>query len=153
MQKIDQLALVLTEVGPVFEDIEAILGVSDDTWSVVFDEETAIEVQCDEVGNMLNFSMNLGPVAEGIRNEIFPLLLSYNFLKDETGGFHMAIDGPEGSVFLLLDLFHTDMDATRLAGVLAAMLELGQNWRDVISSPADGRTLELNELPPGTLRV
>lgn len=153
MEKIDQFSLVLTEVGPVFDEIQAITGISDDTWSVDF-EEDAIEVQCDEVGNMLSFSMNIGPVEESLRGEIFPLLLSYNFLKDETGGFHMAIDGPEGSVFLLLDLFHVDIDVARLAAVLATMLELGQNWRDVIAgNSSEVAAPETNELPPGSLRV
>lgn len=131
-----EIEALLAEVGPLFDEIERVERLAEDAWLVVFSETTVIEVESDPAGNKLAFSMLLGAVPEERRSEVYPTLLTYSFLKRETGGFHFGMDGEQGYIHLLLDLCRTELTADELAGVLATVLETGTTWRAVIAGEA-----------------
>jgi hypothetical protein len=156
MTRTEHLALVLSEVGPAFDEVEQIEALAENAWVVVFDQETAIEVHLDAVGHCLNFIMPLGPVKADDREKAYEMLLSYNFLKQDTGGFHMALDGDAGNVLLMLDVHHTDIEVYAMTAILATLLELGQNWRDVLAGDRQADDVDLPHIGDpsgGTIRV
>lgn len=134
MTELEAIAQTLAELGPQLEDIEQIEQLTEDVWLVVFDEETAIEITADPVGHKLCFSMLLATIEESRRAELLPTLLTYSYLKQETGGFHFGMDGVDGNVHLMLDLGHLELTPDELAGVLVGMLETGETWRETLTA-------------------
>ncbi len=134
MNTLQQLQCLITEVGSVLGEIERIERTSENVFVVVFDEETAIEAEVNEADDKLQLTMLLGPTPPDRRSEMYALLLTYNFLRGETGGFFMALDGPEGSVYLLLDICDLDLELHQLAQILATMLGTGRTWRRALTA-------------------
>ena len=132
MTELEKIAQLLAEVGPLLEEIAAIEQISEQTWIIGIDEVTAIEVHFEPAENRLGFSMMLAPVEPEKQLELYKSMLMYNSLKQDTGGFHMCLDGDEGYVHLLLDIYHSDLSAQELAAVLETILDTGGNWRAVI---------------------
>lgn len=155
MTDLEQFALTLAEVGPQFDDVEQIDVVSEDTWAVYFSDDSAVEVHFDTVGNALSFTMPVGAVPSDDRESLFATMLSYNFLKRESGGFHLAIDGEDGDVWLLLDVHHTEINSDTLIALLATVVETGNAWRAVLSGTVDTQPeIELTSgAPTGVMRV
>ena len=158
MTDLEEFALQLAEVGPKFDEVEQIDVVSEDTWAVYFVDESAVEVHFDAVGKAVSFTMPVGAVPENDRQSVYAIMLSYNFLKRDTGGFHLAIDAEDGDVWLMLDICHTDVDSDTLTALLATIVETGLNWRDVLNGSAasgnDAAGIDLtNGVPAGVVQV
>lgn len=132
MSEIQATEQLLAEVGPLFEEIEQIERLTEDAWLVVFDDETAIEVACDPTGRKLSFTMSLGSVPPERQAEMYQAMLTYSFLKQDTGGFHFGTDGDNGNAHLMLDVCHLELTPAELAGILATVLETGETWQDVL---------------------
>lgn len=160
MSHAQHISQVLAEVGPLWDEIQQIDVLDDATWVVVFDDETTVELHCDTIGHQLSFTMTVASLNTECRARHCELLLSYNFLKRDTGGFQMALDGEPGNVFLMLDVHHLDLDTHALAGLLATVLETGLNWRAVLNQsphhdpPGDADTNEsTGQLLSGAIQV
>jgi len=150
MAQVEHIQRVMTELGPVDDAIGLIDQLGDDQWLVVYDDDTAVEIECDETGNKLVFSMSLGPVSDQRKKLLHEVMLTWNYLYHDTGGMRLAVEGAEGNVVLLVDLCHLDIDVGTLAGFLEAFVETGRGWREVLQqdAPADE-----GERPAGAIVV
>ena len=134
MSILQNLQQTMADVGPLVEDIELIQQLGDNRWLVIFDEESAIEIEFDEVANKLTFSAVLAAVEEGNETDIYQLLLRYNYLWRETGGIRMALDGTNDQVVMLFDLFQPEVAKATLATVIGNLQDAALMWRQAIEN-------------------
>lgn len=146
MSDLEAVSELIASIGPLVDDIMMIEQLEEDRWLLVFDEESALEIECDPVANKLVFTSILCPVVEENRTEIYQALLNFNFLWRETGGVRMALDGDQQNVAMLFDLFHPDLDSASLAAVVANLRDAALNWREALQSDAASETI--SDLPP-----
>lgn len=124
---------LMNELGPLVDRIEVIQQESENGWAIVCNDETAIDVECDEVGNRLTFVVPLGPVAEEHQTEVYRTLLTYNLLWRENGGIHMAIDA-ENNALLLADIYHVELTVDALAAVVESLVDAARDWRQILEN-------------------
>ena len=157
MNDLEQFSLLLADVGPNYDDVQQIDVVSEDTWAVFFSDQAAVEIHYDTIGHAVSFTMPIGQVSNENREQQYELMLSFNFLKRDTGGFHLAIDGENGDAWLMLDIHRTDVDGDALIGILDTILDAGTSWRRILSGelPADSDELSLGGvgMAAGAIRV
>lgn len=154
MSNLEYVQKLMGELGPLVDEIGLIQQLGDDLWLVVFNDETSVQMECDETGNKIVFSMNVGKVEGERRQEIYESLLAYNLLYHDTAGMRMALDGSEGNVVLLLDLCHLDLQVSTMAAFLEVFVETGLSWREVLqgADTVGGATKE-NEDFSGALQA
>lgn len=153
MATLEYVQRLMTELGPLVDQIGLIQQSGDDLWLVVFDEQTAVQIECDETGNKLVFSMIVGPVEGDNRQEIYESLLSYNLLYHDTAGMRLALEGPQGNVVLLVDLCHLDLQVSTLAAFLEVFVTTGLGWREVLRGSPDGNPAINDEDLRGALQA
>ena len=137
MSNAQHIHALMNELGPLVDRIEVIQQEAENGWAVVCNDETAIDIECDEVGNRLTFVVPLGPIAEENQTEVYRTLLTYNLLWRENGGIHMAIDD-EDNALLLADVFHVDLSVDALAAVIESLVDAARGWKEVIANAAEG---------------
>ena len=127
---------LMNELGPLVDRIEVIQQEAENGWAIVCDDDTSIDIECDEVGNRLTFVVPLVPIAEENQTETYRMLLTYNLLWRENGGIHMAIDD-ENNALLLADIFHVDLTAEALVAVVESLIDATRGWNEVLENAAD----------------
>lgn len=135
--------LLVQELGPQTPEIDAVMQQDDTNWVLMLDDESAVSIEWAGNPSRLVLSANLGRPHEGSELSIYETLLSYNLLWQDTGGVRMAIDGPQGEVMLIYDLFDDHLTVTELQTVVLNLCSIANIWRDYVKKDSS-----LASLPP-----
>lgn len=146
MAGLEQIRAMMDELGPATRMVEEVRQYEDNGWAVVCGENTIIELQFDGGPGKLVFSTDLGKPEENQRLAVYEMLLTYNFLWEDTGGVKMALDRPGGHVVQLYDLDAAELDLGTLQTVLDNFTEKARFWAEVITT-GSGRDREAGSTP------
>lgn len=138
---LEQAQLLLEELGPQTAEIDAVLQQDDKSWLLVFGDETSIVIEWATNPERLVLSTGLGRPAEGAHLTVYETLLSYNLLWQDTGGVRMAIDGPQGEVILIYDLFDDILSVSDLQTVALNISSIAAIWRDYVKKDETAASL------------
>ena len=129
----ERVARLMTEVGPLDDDIVEVAQTSDDSWAIRF-EDVDIEVERDPLGGRLVLSAEIAVPRREDRVTVYEALLSYSMLWRETGGLRMALAEPGGAAVQLVDVSIADLTPKLLATVAANLAERTLVWRAFLAS-------------------
>jgi hypothetical protein len=124
--------MLMQELGPQTPEIDAVLQQDDSNWVLVFEDETSIVIEWADTPARLVLTSSLGRANEDAQLGIYETLLSYNLLWQETGGVRMAIDGPQGEVMMIYDLFDDHLTVADLQTVVLNLTSIAGIWRDYV---------------------
>jgi hypothetical protein len=140
---LDLAQMLLQELGPQTPEIDAILQEDEKSWLLVFADEKSVYVEWAANPERLVLSTGLGKPVEGSELQVYETLLSYNLLWQDTGGVRMAIDGPQGEIMLIYDLFDDQLSLSELQTVVLNISNIAGIWRDYV-----GKDSSVSSLPP-----
>lgn len=129
---LDMAQMLMQELGPQTPEIDAVLQQDEKSWLLVFSDEQSIYVEWANNPERLVLSTGLGKPVEGCQLQVYETLLSYNLLWQNTGGVRMAIDGPNGEVLLIYDLFDDQLSLSELQTVVLNISSIAEIWRDYV---------------------
>lgn len=129
---LDLAQMLLQELGPQTPEIDAVLQEDEKSWLLVFSDEQSVYVEWANNPDRLVLSAALGKPVEGNELQVYETLLSYNLLWQDTGGVRMAIDGPQGDVMLIYDLFDDQLSLAELQTVALNITSIAAIWRDYV---------------------
>lgn len=124
--------MIVQELGPQTTEIDAVLQQDESNWVLMLEDESAIIIEWASNPSRLVLSANLGRPGEGSQLPVYETLLSYNLLWQDTGGVRMAIDGPQGEVMLIYDLFDDHLTVADLQTVVLNLASIAGIWRDYV---------------------
>lgn len=136
MITLEQIGILMSEVGPVLDPIAVQAFPEDGCWAVALDDDMVVLVELDERKNSLVLSSELGEPPPGDRLALYEKLLQLNYHWAVTGGNRLAIDGAGGKVVQLFETPAEGLDATRLSMLLAAFARTASAWRQVVQRQA-----------------
>ncbi|MCG8652939.1 MAG: type III secretion system chaperone [Pirellulales bacterium] len=143
MSELSQFDRLMCELGPYDQNIEFIDRPDENYWLVAYSDETVVEVETNDDDSKITLTTILGNLADVVNsdddqqddtgldeNEFLTMLLSYNFLWQDSGGIRLALDGPERNVVMLLDVFAGELELGNWAGILNQFVEIGKAWHE-----------------------
>ena len=131
------LQAVMRDVGPMDDDIGAVLHLTDGRWLVRY-ADIDVELEHDEATKRVMFSTLIAPVPAERGVEILQALLLYSMAWQETGGIRMALNGIGGAVVQMVDVFAADVDAKLVATVARNLAERVAFWLDfMLAEPVE----------------
>ena len=140
MAEIDQIRLLLKELGPTLE-LRGIREESDGTsWGLATQDGTVFYLDFMADQDRLWLSARVGTAKPEDRAELYPLLLQYNAQWQQTGGVRLALEGPDDAVTLAYDLPASGLDLPRLCTVVGNFQDMIAGWRKVVEGTAEGNT-------------
>ncbi|MEW4486688.1 type III secretion system chaperone [Thalassoglobus sp. JC818] len=151
MTEIEQINCLLKEVADICE-VQQLLRLRTDQWGFVFSENLQTVIGFDSMRKCLTLSCEIGVPADERKLDTYEQLLVYASLDTQTGGVRVALDAPDGSLLLLLDMFVEDLDTTTFAEVLEHFIDKVNLWRQSI---AKGQTMpgESSPKPASQLQI
>ncbi len=149
MAKIEQIQLMIEELGAADGEIEGVLQYGDAEWAVIWADEVAVSLEADEDGRRLMLSANLGTPPDDRRAAVLETLMTYNLLWRDHGGVTAALG--DGELFLLFGLPTDDLTTADLAATLANFAEKSRVWRSFATG--GGESMVENPLNSAALRV
>lgn len=135
MMELDQINTIVTESGPLDEEIISVARVADDRWMIQF-EPIIISLEADAERGRLMLIGEIGPVPEERRNELLTAMLSYGLLWRETGGLRMAVSQSDNVATLMVDLAGEEIEPRLIACVAANLAERTLLWQAVFALEA-----------------
>lgn len=144
MKSVDDVNAVMADAGPLDDAIVSVARTADDRWVVQFDA-VDVHVEYDEATGRVMLSAVIGLVPPLRTAAVYEALLSYSSLWRETGGVHMALNGPGGDVMQMVDLPASELRPDILVTVAVNLAERTLIWRGFFED--DGADAPP---PPGT---
>lgn len=143
----ERIQVLMQELGPATEEIEAVQQIKDEPeWTVFFDEDTAVGLDLILEQEKLVLSMNLGAPPAEHRASTYELVLLYNYNWTDSGGAKIGLDAPEGELSLLFELNASELNLPTLQRVLMSFLQKAQAWRELVAlGVRSGRTPEMRQ--------
>lgn len=133
MSDIEQLQLTMKALGPILQP-ELISQHSATQWSILFDEDTLIELEYDPQLKQLSLCSALGSPAQDRLLSTLQASLVYNFLWKNTGGIVLALNAPDGELMQLYQLALDEYDTQLLCSVIANFAEKAATWRKLLAA-------------------
>lgn len=119
---------MLSAIGAANDEIAAILQVEPGHWAVGYQDDTTVEVECQEGSNRLTLTCGLGVPKLAALEPISRTMLSYNLLWRETGGLRMGLSGPGDTAYLIGDVYLPDTSEASLDQAIFNMAQLARIW-------------------------
>lgn len=129
---------LMAQIGPVLDLAQVTEFAADDAWTLVFDDGQRVYAEFDDAGQRLVLTAEVSAVEEHTRARACEALLRWNYLWGSHGGVRAALDGAPGKVVLLLDLPLSGLELPQLCGVVRALGETADRWRDAFGSLGAG---------------
>lgn len=95
---------LISQIGPVFPDIDAVIQTEDPSWAIQFVDELIVMIEQLEHPDRMVFSSEIGTVADDQELPIYEALLCYNLLWKDTGGVKIGLAGPKGILIVTSEL-------------------------------------------------
>ena len=100
----DKIQDLISQIGPVFPDIDAVIQTEDPSWAIQFVDELVVMIEQLEHPDRMVFSSEIGTVADDQELPIYEALLCYNLLWKDTGGVKIGLAGPKGILIVTTEL-------------------------------------------------
>ena len=100
----DKIQDLISQIGPVFPDIDAVIQTEDPSWAIQFVDELFVMIEQLEHPDRMVFSSEIGTVADDQELPIYEALLCYNLLWKDTGGVKIGLAGPKGILIVTTEL-------------------------------------------------
>ena len=155
METHEIISQILTDLGPLVDRLEAVTAPAAGMWGLQF-EDDAIQCELAADGKRLYLTMDLGALHDARREDVLQSLLAFNSLWAETGSVRMALDQPGGQVLQVCDILTQDLEVTKLAQVVEALLAKAQSWKALLAGAetTPPSSVENREVPGmGAIRV
>ena len=123
---------LMREIGPRMKGTAVARNPEETRWALGFEDGTLVAIQYEAASGRLVISLEVGQPASASRLNVYQALLTYNHLWRETGGVRLALDGQDGAVILLFDLFFNDLDPGTFATVVTNLMRKAETWRSLI---------------------
>lgn len=153
----EHLSHLIQQIGPQMDLDEVVAYTEENFWLLQGGDEVLMEITWVEDRQTVVFSGLLGTIPEENTANVHAMLLHYNYAWESTGGCRMAVDPNDGEVVLLVDHPVVELDLPTLQEILGGLLSLVPIWRAAIQAPVDdsaeASSTDLNELPPGGIRI
>ena len=101
---IDKIQDLISQIGPVFPDIDAVIQTEDPSWAIQFVDELVVMIEQLEHPDRMVFSSEIGTVADDQELPVYEALLCYNLLWKDTGGVKIGLAGPKGILIVTTEL-------------------------------------------------
>ncbi len=133
MASLEQIQLIIEELGPATEEVLEVQQHEEAAWTVVLDEATAVGLDFMADQEKLVLSMELGAVPEDRKTASYEFMLLYNFNWPQSGGIKLGLDAPEGNVVLMFELNVSQLELPELQHILASFVEKARAWRELVA--------------------
>ena len=100
----DKIQDLISQIGPVFLDIDAVIQTEDPSWAFQFVDELVVMIEQLEHPDRIVFSSEIGTVADDQELPVYEALLCYNLLWKDTGGVKIGLAGPKGILIVTTEL-------------------------------------------------
>ncbi len=100
----DKIQDLISQIGPVFPDIDAVIQTEDSSWAIQFVDELVVMIEQLEHPDRMVFSSEIGTVADDQELPVYEALLCYNLLWKDTGGVKIGLAGPKGILIVTSEL-------------------------------------------------
>ncbi len=100
----DKIQDLISQIGPVFPDIDTVIQTEDPSWAIQFVIELVVMIEQLEHPDRMVFSSEIGTVADDQELPIYEALLCYNLLWKDTGGVKIGLAGPKGILIVTSEL-------------------------------------------------
>ena len=100
----DKIQDLISQIGPVFPDIDAVIQTEDPSWAIQFVDELVVMIEQLEHPDRMVFSSEIGTVADDQELPVYEALLCYNLLWKDTGGVKIGLAGPKGILIVTTEL-------------------------------------------------
>ena len=144
---LDQVNALFAQLGPVLNPLAIEANAETKAWGIALEEDLMVLAQFDEEKGCLVLSTEVGAPAPGDRTALYELLLRANYHWDATGGVRLAINGPDGEVFQVVEIPVDGSDATRLSAIVTSYAESAKAWREIVQGLASGSAPPPEALP------
>lgn len=145
MNRQDQVELLITELGPAADFVNAVERLDENSWGVACaDESIGVKIDFEPDNEVLTLLTELGSVAEQNRLATYETMLMYNAIGQQTGGIRMGIADQQGTAVQELDLATEGLELNYLTArlqdfVLKAALWISIIERGGVSDTNDGQ--------------
>lgn len=130
---LDRAQLLMSELGSGMPEEVAVSQVEQSLWTIQFDDNSALFVQWANTPERLVLSATLGRAQAEKQLALYEILLSYNLLWQETGGVRIGMDGPQGELTMIYDVFADSLSPSALRTVVLNLANLARVWRAYVS--------------------
>ena len=151
MEDLEQIALVMQEVGPRDDGIEQVLRLDEQTWAVRF-SDVDIEAEFDPPMQRLMLSADIGRPPPELQTRMYEVALTYSMLWRDTGGVRMAMSEAGGPLTHMVDLAAPALTTATMAVVLRNFNDRTLIWRQYIEGTQDAPPAP-EALDPTLIRV
>ena len=100
----DKIQDLISQIGPVFPDIDAVIQTEDPSWAIQFVDELVVMIEQLEQPDRMVFSSEIGAVTDDQELPVYEALLCYNLLWKDTGGVKIGLAGPKGTLIVTSEL-------------------------------------------------
>jgi hypothetical protein len=100
----DKIQDLISQIGPVFPDIDAVIQTEDPSWAIQFVDELVVMIEQLENPDRMVFSSEIGAVTDDQELPVYEALLCYNLLWKDTGGVKIGLAGPKGILIVTTEL-------------------------------------------------
>ncbi|MCO7222958.1 type III secretion system chaperone [Pleionea sp. CnH1-48] len=129
MNRVEQIDLILTELGPAI-DASYIVKHDESNWSIVSSDNLIIDIFYAPEQHKLTLQCDLDKALPQ-SPELYKMLLTYNCLWQETGGLRVALNS-DNSLVQIFDLFIEELSLPDLITITQNFLERANVWKEVI---------------------
>ncbi|MES2999355.1 MAG: type III secretion system chaperone [Pseudomonadota bacterium] len=132
---------MLDNIGLGNPRIDGVARSSESEWFVAFEEEIAAVVEWAESPPRLVFSAPVGRPPVDRRFVVYESLLSFNALWRDGAGCRLGLNGGDGEVVALLDVFADDLTPASLEEALYEFSRLALQWRAYVEAAPQALSL------------
>jgi hypothetical protein len=100
----DKIQDLISQIGPVFPDIDAVIQTEDPSWAIQFVDELVVMIEQLENPDRMVFSSEIGALTDDQELPVYEALLCYNLLWKDTGGVKIGLAGPKGILIVTTEL-------------------------------------------------
>jgi hypothetical protein len=128
MNDLERIQHVMRDIGPMDDDILAVVQTADDRWAVRFDD-VDVDIELDTENERLMLSTTIGPAPAKRLETVYATLLTYSMLWRETGGIRMAMTNHGGDVLQMIELATSRLTPALLTIVAGNLCARTRIWR------------------------
>ena len=126
---LDRFQIMMEEIGPSLDEIEAVIQSEECNWAIQFDDQTIITLEWADKPDRIVLSSVLGIPSQETQLSVYETLLCYNLLWKDTGGVKMALAGPDGELILLYEMYAAGLNISELQTILLNFINISSAWR------------------------
>lgn len=133
-------------------DLEQLDSDANGHWRLIYSDTDWFEIASDDDRRVLSICQDLAKPAEKSRLAVYAMALQYNYLWTETGGARLALDGPDGSISLSVDIAYELCESDYIENAIRNFREIARSWKDLLLSEGDNEEVGMTVDPQNWIR-